>query len=238
MQALKQHSNPGPVRRPQPPEYLRYEPSNGDRATAKRAISTLPATASGDGRQPARMLIPRGADSSPDADAAPALESLAQRARDGDRAAFEALYRATVDRVYGLCLRMSGRAHVAEECTQNAYVNAWRALDGFRGDSRVLTWLHRIAVNEVLADQRREQRHPAGDVAADTLPGLQDSTDPDLEQAIQALPERMREVFVLYAVYGYGHREVAEMLGIAEGTSKAHYHQARRSLMAFLGDST
>lgn len=163
------------------------------------------------------------------------VEKLCERAKKGDEAAFEALYRATVGKIYGLCLRMSADPSLAEECTQNTYVRAWQKLGDFRGESGIATWLHRIAVNEVLGSHRRENRHRHEEEDLTTLMGEGMSTDLDLERAIGALPERPRQVFVLFGVYGYGHRETASLLDIAEGTSKAHYHQARRLLQAALG---
>ncbi len=156
-------------------------------------------------------------------------------ARRSDTRAFESLYRLHVDRVYGLCLRMTGNAPEAEDCTQEAFIQAWRQLDRFRGDSAFGTWLHRIAVNAVLGrmrKSRREQDRLRAVAEVDDAPaavgdsgGLQ-----DLERAMGELPSGARHVFVLHAVYGYSHDETGEMLGIAAGTSKAQLHRARRLL--------
>ena len=169
------------------------------------------------------------------------LSPLWQAARDGDQAAFESLYRATVDSVYGLCLRMTANRALADDCTQQTFINAWRRLQGFRGGSRITTWLHRIAVNEVLGAARREKRYRGtlteytaehDDALFADAPGRDAAgTDRDLEHAIAALPSRGRQVFVMHAIYGFGHAETAEMLGVAEGTCKAHYHRARQQLM-------
>ena len=167
------------------------------------------------------------------------LDALAEGARKGDQVAFEALYRATIGPVYGLCLRMTGDPSIAEDCAQRTYLQAWRKLEGFRGGSAITTWLHRIAVNEVLGQHRRESRHQLSDADPDLVeapanPGL----GMDLERAISSLPARARQVFVLFGIYGYQHEETAAMLDIAVGTSKAHYHQARRHLQRVLGDAT
>jgi RNA polymerase sigma-70 factor (ECF subfamily) len=165
------------------------------------------------------------------------LNATVQAAREGDPHAFEALYRTTVGTVYGLCLRLTADPTLAEECTQQCYVQAWRSLDKFRGASSVTTWLHRIAVNEVRGHFRRERRH---DVARADEEPVSAPTDEgharDLERAIATLPQRARSVFVLVGIYGYPHEEAARMLDIATGTSKAHYHRARRQLRALLGD--
>jgi RNA polymerase sigma-70 factor (ECF subfamily) len=164
----------------------------------------------------------------------PDLAAICQRAREGDQRAFEALYRSTSSLVYGLCLRMTTNTTLAEECTQNTYVKAWQNLHQFRGESEITTWLHRIAVNEVLGNHRREKRHQHEE-EQDLAERLHESTENvDLERAIARLPQQMRSVFILHGIYGYGHQETGTMLNIAEGTSKAHYHQARRLLMAAL----
>ena len=178
-------------------------------------------------------------DEAADADA---VEALLPKARAGDESAFEAIYRATVGAVYGVCLRMTADRAIAEECTQRTYVSAWRRLADFRGDAALATWLHRIAVNEVLGLGRRERRRLRGRQSDQVESiALVERSDPgrvlDLERAIGALPERARQVFVLYGIYGYGHEDTAAMLGIAVGTSKAHYHRARALLRVALGQS-
>lgn len=126
----------------------------------------------------------------------------------GDSGAFEALYRRHAPRVYGLCLRMTGNVATAEDCVQDAFVAAWRALPGFERRSGFGTWLHRIAVNAVLARRRG---------AAARL----ESTVGDAE--------------VLVALHGHSHEEAADCLGIAVGTCKAQLHRARRLLEQRLG---
>ena len=123
---------------------------------------------------------------------------------------------------------------LAEECTQNTFVKAWQNLAGFRGESEVTTWLHRIAVNEVLGSHRKEKRHQHEEPDEDYDRAVDTRPDMDLERAIATLPARIRSVFVLHAIYGYGHQETGDMLNIAEGTCKAHYHHARRLLQAAL----
>ena len=158
-----------------------------------------------------------------------------QRAQAQDAAAFERLYRMHVDRVYGLCLRMTGNAAEAEDCTQEAFIQAWSKLDRFRGDSAFGTWLHRVAVNSVLGRMRKSRREQDRIRAvSDIAPAVESIGDSgglrDLEQAIDELPSGARHVFVLHAVYGYSHDETSDMLGIASGTSKAQLHRARRLL--------
>lgn len=153
----------------------------------------------------------------------------------GDPSAFEKLYRANVDKVYGLCLRMTGNVAEAEDCVQEAFIQAWSKLDRFRGDSAFGTWMHRVAVNVVLGRMRKSRREQDRIRAvSDVAPPLETVADDgdlrDLEQAINELPSGARHVFVLHAVYGYSHGETGGMLGIAEGTSKAQLSRARRLL--------
>ena len=156
-------------------------------------------------------------------------------AQAADSRAFEKLYRAHVNKVYGLCLRMTGNPSEAEDCTQDAFIQAWNQLSRFRGDSAFGTWLHRVAVNTVLGRMRKSRREQdriraVSDVAPRPELMGDDGELQDLEQAINELPSGARHVFVLNAVYGYSHSETGDMLGIAEGTSKAQLSRARRLL--------
>ena len=158
-----------------------------------------------------------------------------RRAQRSDARAFEVLYRRHVDKVYGLCLRMTGNVSEAEDCTQEAFIQAWKKLTKFRGDSAFSTWLHRIAVNAVLGRMRKDKREQDRiQVVAETRPAPLETGDTgelrDLAEAVGRLPKGARHVFVLHAVYGYSHDEAAAMLGIASGTSKAQMHRARKLL--------
>ncbi len=159
-----------------------------------------------------------------------------RQAQRSDSRAFEALYRLHIDKVYGLCLRMTGNVAEAEDCAQEAFIQAWNKLDRFRGDSAFSTWLHRIAVNSVLGRMRKAKREQERILAVvDNAPvpvvaSGESGELKDLSEAINRLPEGARHVFVLNAVYGYSHDEASKMLGIAIGTSKAQLHRARRLL--------
>ncbi len=162
--------------------------------------------------------------------------ALVERAQRADSAAFEALYRMHIDKVYGLCLRMTGNAAEAEDCAQDAFIQAWNKLDKFRGDSAFGTWMHRVAVNTVLGRMRKSKReHDRIQAVSDVMnapDSIGDSSSiQDLEEAINNLPRGARHVFVLHAVYGYSHDETGGMLGIAAGTSKAQLHRAKRLLV-------
>lgn len=167
--------------------------------------------------------------------------TLAARARDGDVKAFEQLYRRYVGRVHAVCLRLAGNAALAEECTQDAFVRAWESLAKFRGDSAFGTWLHRIAVNTVLERHRTQIRQASwvvhrNDEVLNAVPAEESSPEHglDLEESIAALPPAARMIFVLFDVEGHTHEEIAEMTGLAVGTSKAHLHRARQILRARL----
>jgi RNA polymerase sigma-70 factor (ECF subfamily) len=141
-----------------------------------------------------------------------------------------------VDRVYSLCVRMIRDQALAEELTQDVFVRAWEKLALYRGDSLFSTWLHRLAVNVVLnrrkLDGRDRGRFDDDPVVVD---GLTQHLPPagtgmDLEHAISTLPPSARRIFVLHDVEGYKHEEIAEMLGMTAGGSKAQLHRARMLL--------
>lgn len=166
---------------------------------------------------------------------------LLQRARNGDVRAFERLYRDHVGRVYGLCLRLTRDPAGAEDCAQEAFFNAWRALGRFETRSSFGTWLHRIAVNVVLGRRRRSSEQielptpPSDEAESGTEWTLDTPVEVDeIETAIAALPEGARDVLVLCGIYGYSHGEASQMLGVAEGTCKAQLHRARALLRAKL----
>lgn len=185
------------------------------------------------------MTLPESRDARADDESA-----LAQRARDGDSAAFEGLYRLTAGRVFALCLRMAGDRERARELAHDVFVRAWEKLPGFRGEAAFSTWLHRLAVNVVLERQRRDRRRQAHEETGvdvdDDGPAMlrvvrsHDGDRLDLEAAIARLPTNARTVFVLHEVEGYRHDEIARAMEIAEGTVRAHLHRARRLLMEFL----
>ncbi len=163
--------------------------------------------------------------------------ALVQRARSGDVRAFERLYREHVGRVYGLCLRLVRDPASAEDCAQEAFINAWRGLRSFETRSAFGTWLHRIAVNVVLARRRRPSSSWSAappPEAGEAGPAEWSFDTPvevsEIEAAVGALPEGARDVLVLCGIYGYSHAEAAEMLGVAEGTCKAQLHRARALL--------
>ena len=174
-------------------------------------------------------------------DAASEEKALVKRAQAGDTLAFESLYRANVGRVYAVCLRMLKNPSSAEDLTQEAFVRAWTKLHTYRGASAFSTWMHRLTVNLVLSELRTQGRKKERLMTADALTRLESAPSSgrpdlraDLRNAIAGLPEGARKVFVLHEVEGYRHDEIAEMLGVASGTTKAQLHRARRLLREVL----
>jgi RNA polymerase sigma-70 factor (ECF subfamily) len=171
--------------------------------------------------------------------------ALVERCRRGDLGAFEELYRAHAGKLFSVACRMLGNASDAEDLLQEIFLSAHRKLESFRGESALGTWLYRLATNQCL-DYLRSRAARTNQVTDgfDDEPGSyepgsrglaeQAVTKMDLERALAQLPEGCRAAFLLHDVQGLEHREVAEALGIAEGTSKSQVHKARLRLRALL----
>jgi RNA polymerase sigma-70 factor (ECF subfamily) len=171
--------------------------------------------------------------------------ALVERCRRGDLGAFEEVYRAHAGRIFSLAVRMLGNTADAEDLLQEIFLAAHRKLGGFRGESALGTWLYRLATNQIL-DHVRSRAARAGQLtdALDDASVVADGMGHrladrvisriDLERALAQLPEGCRAAFVLHDVEGLEHGEVAEILGIAEGTSKSQVHKARLRLRALL----
>ena len=174
-------------------------------------------------------------------DSLPAAEpsSDVARAAAGDVRAFEELYRLHLPRVHGLVRRMTA-GRDADEITQDVFVRVWQKLGTFRGDSSFGTWLHRLAVNVVIerfrSDQSRRAKLHDGEDVFEMLAAPAQTRDlgMDFETALEKLPDGAREIFVLHDVEGHKHHEIATMLGISPGTSKAQLHRARMILRRHL----
>jgi RNA polymerase sigma-70 factor (ECF subfamily) len=176
---------------------------------------------------------------------------LIERAKQGDAAAFEALYNLHKRRVYSLCLRMTANTAAAEDLTQEAFLQLFRKIGTFRGESAFSTWLHRMAVNVVLMQLRKkslpivpleenietEEETPRKEPGADD-PRLAGSIDRmQLQRSIATLPPGYRMIFLLHDVEGYEHNEIAEMVGCSIGNSKSQLHKARMKLREILKTS-
>ena len=172
-----------------------------------------------------------------------------ERAKQGDAEAFEFLYNLHKRRVYSLCLRMTGNTASAEDLTQEAFLQLFRKIGTFRGESAFSTWLHRMAVNVVLMQLRKkglpvvpidEPTEPDEEVTVTKEPGAADerlagSIDRlELQRAVDELPPGYRTIFVLHDVEGYEHNEIAGMVGCSIGNSKSQLHKARLKLRELL----
>ena len=171
-----------------------------------------------------------------------------ERAKQGDAEAFEALYNLHKRRVYSLCLRMTTNTAEAEDLTQEAFLQLFRKIGTFRGESAFSTWLHRMAVNVVLMRLRKKglQVVPLDETteAEDDAPkkdfGAQDAVltgaidRMQLQKAVQSLPPGYKTIFVLHDVEGYEHNEIAAMMGCSIGNSKSQLHKARMKLRDLL----
>ena len=172
---------------------------------------------------------------------------------EGDSNAFEILYKSHSRRVYGLCLRITGNPTEAEDLTQEAFLQLFRKIHSFRGESRFSTWLHRLTVNIVLM-RLRKKRHPEVSLDATTEPGEEDSRPlielggPDLRlsgmldhvnlsKAVDQLPDGYKQMFILHDVEGYEHNEIAEILGCSIGNSKSQLFKARVQLRKLLQEA-
>lgn len=166
---------------------------------------------------------------------------LVIRSLNGDRKAYEKLYRANVGKVYALCLRMCGQKELAEDLAQESFIRAWQKLDSFRGDSKFSSWLYRLTSNVVIGHLRSnskwqiEQYDEALHERALNESGHSETINAnqsDIEKALLTLPEKARVVLIMHDYLGYKHIEISEMTGMAIGTSKTHLHRAKAQLKA------
>ncbi len=187
-----------------------------------------------------------------DAALAPAEETerssdyaLAQRAAKGEMEAFEVLYQRHNRRVYSLCLRMTQNVQEAEDLTQESFIQLYRKIGSFRGDSAFTTWLHRLTVNQVLMHFRKrsvkmEKTTEEGETPVQIVKGTENPNAMPvidriaLDNAIAQLPPGYKSVFILHDVEGHEHEEVARILGCSVGTSKSQLHKARMKLRRLL----
>lgn len=169
-------------------------------------------------------------------------DDLIERAKQGDQHAFGQLYQAYHRRIYALCWRMLADKDSAEDVCQEVFVQLWQKIANFRGESKFSTWLHSVATNITLGHLRKHktwlqkifsiEEQVVDDISVE-MPAMACSA---LDKSIQRLPERARLVFVLFAVEGYRHEEIANMLGMAVGSSKAQYHRAKGLLRESLSE--
>jgi RNA polymerase sigma-70 factor (ECF subfamily) len=173
-------------------------------------------------------------------------EDIVARCRAGEREAFETLYRQHAPRLYSLACRMAGSPTDGEDLLQEIFLLAYRKLGSFKGDAALGTWLYRLGLNHCLdfVRSRRAKEAKVTDPLDDdratepTAAAESPLTRIDLDRAVEGLPAGCREVFVLHDVEGFDHKEISQMLGIAEGTSKSQVFKARMKLRAILRPAT
>lgn len=161
-------------------------------------------------------------------------------AAKGDVQAFQRLYHLHIKQVYGLVFRLCADRTIADDLVQEVFVQIWKKLGSFRGESKFSSWLYRVATNICLTEMRKQKRwfsklkHQELEAGDELDKGELDISQ--LDKLILMLPEQTRQVFVLHALQGESHQNIAVWLGIAEGTSKAQFHRARKSLEEWLED--
>ena len=183
---------------------------------------------------------------------AASLKEAIRLAQQGDASAFETIYQLHSRRVYALCLRMSGDPVEAEDLTQEAFLQLFRKIHTFRGESAFSSWMHRLTANIVLMRFRKKRPVP---VSLEEMTRPDDEKDrpifeigvPDLRltglfdrinlhDALEQLPQGYKSMFLLHDVHGYEHNEIASMLGCSVGNSKSQLHKARKRLRDLLHD--
>lgn len=168
------------------------------------------------------------------------LRGLIDAATAGDRGAYQQIYQQHIGQVYALCFRLTGDRDQAEEAAQEVFIQVWQKLQNFKGDSKFSTWLHSVTSNVTISYLRKQkgwwqrmlniEDSPAMDMPSEGL-----NQEIDLDEYIVRLPERARIVFVLHAIEGYRHEEIAERMNIAVGSCKAQFHRAKQLMKEWMG---
>ncbi len=170
---------------------------------------------------------------------------LIKAVQGGDKQAYNKLYQEYIGQVYGLCYRLTGDKTLAEDAAQEVFIQLWRKIGNFKGDSKFSTWLHTVTSNITISYIRKQKGwlqkmfNIEDSVAINAVGGLpeaeESSSAVDLESYVARLPDRARIVFVLHAIEGYRHHEIAAMTNMAVGTSKAQFHRAKQLLKGWMG---
>jgi RNA polymerase sigma-70 factor (ECF subfamily) len=165
---------------------------------------------------------------------------LIQAVQGGDKQAFNTLYQQYVGQVYGLCFRLTGEKMLAEDATQEVFIQLWRKIGNFKGDSKFSTWLHTVTSNITISYLRKQKGWMQKMFNIEDSVAMNDvapvsSSSVDLESYVLRLPERARLVFVLHAIEGYRHEDIATMTNMAVGSSKAQFHRAKQLLKSWMG---
>jgi len=166
--------------------------------------------------------------------------TLIQAVQNGDKQAYHQLYQQYVGQVFGLCYRLTADKMLAEDATQEVFIQLWRKIGNYQGDSKFSTWLHTVTSNITISYLRKQRGwwhrmlNLEDSVAVDEI-AEGSSAEVDIETYVARLPERARIVFVLHAIEGYRHEEIAEMTNMAVGSSKAQFHRAKQLIHEWMG---
>lgn len=160
--------------------------------------------------------------------------------QQGDRQAYQKLYQAHIGQVFGLCYRLTSDHALAEDAAQEVFIQLWRKIGNYKGDSKFTTWLHSVASNITISYIRKQRgwvqrMFNIEDSAAMNESAEESAGAVDLESYVMKLPERARIVFVLHAIEGYRHEDIAKMTNMAVGSSKAQFHRAKGLLKEWMG---
>jgi RNA polymerase sigma-70 factor (ECF subfamily) len=170
---------------------------------------------------------------------------LIKAVQGGDKQAYNRLYQEYIGQVYGLCLRLTGEKMLAEDAAQEVFIQLWRKIGNFKGDSKFSTWLHTVTSNITISYIRKQkgwlqkvfniEDYVAMNGGAGLPEAEESSSSVDIESYVARLPERARLVFVLHAIEGYRHEEIATITNMAVGSSKAQLHRAKQFLKEWMG---
>ena len=170
---------------------------------------------------------------------------LIKAVQGGDKQAYNRLYQEYIGQVYGLCFRLTGEKMLAEDAAQEVFIQLWRKIGNFKGDSKFSTWLHTVTSNITISYIRKQkgwlqkvfniEDYVAMNGGAGLPEAEESSSSVDIESYVARLPERARLVFVLHAIEGYRHEEIATITNMAVGSSKAQLHRAKQLLKEWMG---
>lgn len=165
---------------------------------------------------------------------------MIQAVQQGDRQAYQKLYQAHIGQVYGLCFRLTADHALAEDAAQEVFIQLWRKIGNYKGDSKFTTWLHSVTSNITISYLRKQKGWVQRMFNIENTEAMHETAEGsagsvDLESYILRLPERARVVFVLHAIEGYRHEDIATMTNMAVGSSKAQFHRAKTLLKEWMG---
>ncbi len=168
-------------------------------------------------------------------------ERLIASAQSGDTKAFRQLYDIYLPNVYGICYRLCADKSQAEDATQEVFIQLWHKIHNYNGRAKFSTWLHRVTSNITISYIRKQKGWWQKMFNIEDTPHFEQEAessmyDTDLEKWISRLPERARLVFVLHAIEGYRHEQIADMLNMAIGTSKAQFHRAKQLIEEWMDE--